>query len=138
VTRLPPLPSRYALLVVFGVLLVLLVVVSVLGLTRTEQVNGRVQAIYQAQDVKTDFVITIFRITRERSVAIEQLFADESATARAAAAERYRLLGDELTQVGRKLASLQLTTDERRAMESLQAAAERDREVRDAGRLACA
>ncbi len=129
--RLPPLSSRYALLVVFSVLLVLLVAVSVLGSLRMEQVNRRVEGIYEAQDVKTVIVSTMFRITRERSAAIQQLLVEESATARAGAAERYRLLGDELTSAASQLGSLPLTVSERRALESLQVAAGRNREVRD-------
>ena len=69
--RVPALSSRYTLLTGFGILLALLVAVSVLGLTRTDQVNRRLQDIIQEQDLKTGFVSTVFRATRERALLID-------------------------------------------------------------------
>ena len=93
--RLPPVPSRYALLAGLGVLLILLVAVSAFGLTRTDQINRRLQTSMQEQDAKTGLVSALFRITRERSQIIEQLFSEDDAAARTRAAERYRALADE-------------------------------------------
>ncbi|HEV7801564.1 MAG TPA: hypothetical protein VGP15_10855, partial [Burkholderiales bacterium] len=58
----PSLPSRYALLAGFGLLLTLLVGVSVLGATRAVQSNRELQSIISEQDVKAGLVSTIFRL----------------------------------------------------------------------------
>ena len=129
--RLPPLSSRYALLVGFSVLLALLVGVSVLGLTRTEQVNARLQKIIVEQDVKTGIVSNMFRLTRERSRVIQQLLVEEDSASRVQAAERYRMLGEESSELSRRLTAMPLNAQEREAMDALVESSARNREVRD-------
>ena len=129
--KLPGLSSRYALLVSLGILLALLILVSILGLTRTEQVNRGLQEIIDHQDLKTRLVATLFRATRERSQIVQDLLAEEDSGARFRALERYRLLGDEFVDSSRKLGSLPLSAPERKAFDELVVTGEGNRQVRD-------
>ncbi|MGZ5154131.1 MAG: MCP four helix bundle domain-containing protein, partial [Burkholderiales bacterium] len=123
--------SRYALLAGFGVLLALLICVSLLGFTRTEHANRRLQQAVHEQEVKTSLASSIFSITRERSQLITQLLTDHDANARTRAADRFAALGPELERASRKLGEMPLTADERTALSRVLAAAERTRQVRD-------
>jgi len=129
--KLLALSSRYALLAGFSLLLALLVAVSVVGVTRTEQVNRHLQATIQEQDVKLGRIAAVFRATHERSRLIQQLFAEEDGAARIRAAEAYRELGAELSEATRRLGSMRLTPEERRALDQLLRAGDSVREVRD-------
>ena len=125
------LSSRSALLASFTVLLALLLGVSVLGLVRTEEVSRKLQTIIEEQDVKTRLVSALFRITRERAEVISQLFVEEDSAARMRSAERYRLLGEELTETSRKLEAMPLSAAERSALKDALDTGERTRAVRD-------
>ena len=72
----------------FGLVLALLVGVSVLAVTRTEQTNRRLQAIVHEQDVKTGLMSTMFRIRRERAQILSYLFATEDPAARVSGASK--------------------------------------------------
>ena len=122
---------RRALLAGFGLLLALLVAVSVLAVTRTEQTNRSLERIIQSQDVKTGLISTMFRIRRERSQILAELFAEEDPALRASAYQRYDALWVELMQVWRKLGDIQLNADERKVFEELKDSAEESRKVRD-------
>ena len=128
---LGPLSSRYALLISLGTLLVLLVAVCVLGLSRTQQINARLQQAVDEQDAKDRVVASMTTVNRARSQLIHQLFAIEDGAARVRAAERFRLLGDELTGSIEKIRAMRLTEIERNALAGLRAAADRNREIRD-------
>jgi diguanylate cyclase (GGDEF)-like protein/PAS domain S-box-containing protein len=127
----PALSSRYALLGGFAMLLTLLAAVSVFGLTRTEQVNIRLQRIIQQQDVKTGLISTVFRATRERSQLIYQLLDEPDAEMRSRVVARYRASAAELEQALAKLAQMPLTAAETREMWELSAAGDHNREVRN-------
>ena len=130
-TSLPRLSSRYALTLGFAVLLALLITVSVIGVTRTEQVNADLQATIYEQDAKMGLIAIVFRVTHERSRLIQQLFAEEDSAARVQAAQRYRQAGEEMDAATRKLDAMRLTPEERRALTELLAAGEHARQVRD-------
>jgi diguanylate cyclase (GGDEF)-like protein/PAS domain S-box-containing protein len=123
--------SRYALLAGFGVLLALLICVSVLGFTRTEHANRRLQQAVHEQEAKTGLVSRMFSITRERSQLIARLLTDRDANARSRVADQFAALGPELTEVSRKLEAMPLTADERTALSRVVASAARTRNVRD-------
>jgi diguanylate cyclase (GGDEF)-like protein/PAS domain S-box-containing protein len=123
------LPSRYALLTGFAVLLASLVVVSVLGFTRNEQANRRMQQVVYEQELKTSLVSRMFSITRERSQLIAQLLAEPKPPARTRANEQFAALGRELIDVERKLAALPLAPPERVALTRVIESAERTRDV---------
>ena len=94
-----------------------LVGVSVLGVTRTEQANRRLQGIIQEQDVKTGLVSAMFRIRRERSELMAQLFADQDPPVKMRLSGRYDALWTELTDVWGKLSAMPLSGEERRSLE---------------------
>ena len=123
------LPSRYALLTGFAVLLASLVVVSVLGFTRNEQANRRMQQVVYEQELKTSLVSRMFSVTRERSQLILQLLAEAKPAARARAQEQFAALGRELIDVERKLAAMPLAPPERTALTRVIESAERTRDV---------
>lgn len=130
-TPVPRFSSRYALTLGFSGLLALLIIVSVIGVTRTERGNADLQATIYEQDAKMGYIATVFRVTHERSRLIQQLFADDDKAARLQAAERYRQAGAEMDAALRRLAAMELTAEERRALTELLAAGERARAVRD-------
>ncbi|MGZ8228362.1 MAG: EAL domain-containing protein [Burkholderiales bacterium] len=123
--------SRYALPLGFAMLLALLVAASVIGLARTERANERLHSILEEQAEKASLVATMFRVSRERSRLIQDLAGDENPISRTRAAERYRLLRDELHDAVRKLEAARLAPEERAALDGLAAAAQRADEVLD-------
>jgi diguanylate cyclase (GGDEF)-like protein/PAS domain S-box-containing protein len=122
------LPSRYALMTGFAVLLASLIVVSVLGFTRNEQANRRMQQVVYEQELKTNLVSRMFSVTRERSQLISQLLAEPNPAARRAY-EQFAALGRELIDVERKLAGIPLAPPERMALTRVLESAERTRDV---------
>jgi diguanylate cyclase (GGDEF)-like protein/PAS domain S-box-containing protein len=125
------LPSRYALLTGFAALLASLVVVSVLGFTRNEQANRRMQQVVYEQEVKTGLVSRMFSVTRERSELISQLLAEGNPAARTRDYEQFAARGREVIDVSRKLAAMPLAPPERIALGRVIEAAERSQHVRN-------
>ena len=123
--------ARRALLAGFGVLLALLIGVSALALMRTDHVNRRLHEIAHEQEVKTGLLSAMFRLTRERSHLIYQLFTEQDAAGRVRLSERYMLLGRESAETTAKLAAMALTTEERTAIAAMAQAQERTAGVRD-------
>jgi diguanylate cyclase (GGDEF)-like protein/PAS domain S-box-containing protein len=115
----------------FALLLALLVAVSILGVTRTEQANGRLQGIIQEQHVKTGLVSAMFRIRRERSQLLAQLFTEQDAAARVQAAQRYDALWAQLSEIWRKLKLMALSGEERKSLEDLIDSATQSGTLRD-------
>src|SRR4051812_39349554 len=111
--------ARYPLIAGFTLLLALLIGVSAVGVTRNEQVNGRLQALIAEQHVKSGRVSEMVRITRERSQLLYQLFAEKDPTERTREAERYWELGRELKEASEKLAGMPLNPEEHQALAEL-------------------
>jgi diguanylate cyclase (GGDEF)-like protein/PAS domain S-box-containing protein len=130
-SRLIEAPTRYALPLGFGALLLLMVVVTVVGLNRVGNVNERLQAIIHAQHVKTGLVSDMLRITRERSQIIYSLFTTQDAFARDAAFLRYHALVGEFFNNVQRLRQMELSASELQALTQALAAADRTRGVRD-------
>lgn len=123
------LSSRYALMTGFALLLLVLVGVSALGVMRTEHVNRRLQAIVRAQDLETEQVSAMFRMTAEKSRLIYQLVAEQDPAARTQAAERHAELLRAREDALQKLSAMALSEEERKALDQVNAAAGRARAV---------
>jgi diguanylate cyclase (GGDEF)-like protein/PAS domain S-box-containing protein len=123
--------SRPVLLGGFALLLALLVAVAAFGVSRIGELNRGLQSIIYEQDLKTGLVATLFRITRERSELVYQMFTATDALALAHARERYYALQSEFVTASQLFAAIPLSAAERSAFDELLAAAERDRAVRD-------
>jgi diguanylate cyclase (GGDEF)-like protein/PAS domain S-box-containing protein len=129
--KLSPLSSHYALLGAFGLLLALLLAVTVLGLTGTEQVNRRVQTLIAEQDAKAGLVSTLSRTARESADVLQEIFVEEDSPARGERLQRYRAARQEFAEALHRLTTISLTTTERNALQGVLAASEAVRDVRD-------
>jgi len=129
--KLSPLSSHYALLGAFGLLLALLLAVTVLGVTGTEQVNRRVQALIAEQDTKAGAVSTLSGTARESTRVLQQLFAEQDTAVPAESLQRFRALRQEFAEALHKLTMVPLTATERAALQGVLAASASMRDVRD-------
>ncbi len=111
-------PSRNVLAGGFGLLLVLLIAITVMALVHLEMIHRRINGVVQDHAVKTELVSNMLRITRERSQVLYSLFSIQDASERATAYQRYRDLAGNLDAVFAQFRKLDLTADERTAIDN--------------------
>ena len=61
--------SRRALTVGFGALLVLIIVVTLLGISRIYTINQRIEALVYDQNFKSELLATLLTISRQETAA---------------------------------------------------------------------
>ena len=112
------LPARYALPLGFGALLCLLVAVTLLGLTRMNAMQARLQSIVDAQHVKTGIVSGMLPNIRERSQIMRESLASPRAVGSGERNRRYEALKAEYERLGARWEGMAASDAERRAMQA--------------------
>ncbi|HET7635109.1 MAG TPA: EAL domain-containing protein [Burkholderiales bacterium] len=123
--------SRNVLAGGFGLLLILLIAVTVMALVHLETIHQRINGVVQDHAAKTALVSNMLRITRERSQVLYSLFSIGDDSERAAAYQRYRNLAGNLDAVFSQFRKLDLTADERAAINTAHRAEVASDTVRD-------
>jgi diguanylate cyclase (GGDEF)-like protein/PAS domain S-box-containing protein len=122
-------PTRYVLPVGFGALLVLLMLATILALTRIDTLNHRLQTIIYEQNIKTGLVSEMLRLTRERSQFIYQLFNIENKAEREAAQAHYAALSSAFARSTGRLEQMELSPEERAMLAQVLQSAKRSSET---------
>jgi diguanylate cyclase (GGDEF)-like protein/PAS domain S-box-containing protein len=109
--------SRRALTIGFGVLLALIIVLTLLGLTRIHAINRQVEAAVREQALVSDLVRTLLKVNQQREQVMHELFAAGSLAEREAVYERYKNLAGQLFTELERLNERALTDAERTAVQ---------------------
>jgi diguanylate cyclase (GGDEF)-like protein/PAS domain S-box-containing protein len=123
--------SRNVLAGGFGLLLVLLIAITVMALVHLESIHQRINRTVQDHAVKTTLVSNMLRLTRERSQVLYSLFSIQDASKRADTYQRYRALAGNLNAAFKQFRQLDLTADERKAIDDAHQAEVESDTVRD-------
>ena len=117
--------SKYLLFPSFGLLLAVLTALIVLGLSRIESFNSRINELTDAQNLKIGTVSELFLGNGQRSAMIDRLFAAETPDARETLHGQYRRAIEGYTRAVEKLRGLRVAPAERAARDEAIAAAAR-------------
>jgi len=118
-----------ALLMGFGVLLVLLIIPTVLGLSRLDAQHVQLQAIILDHYGKTGQVSAMLRSAREQLRLIEQLVKATNQAERDEGHRRYRVLSGEFFAAAHKLGAMDLSAGEQAGLKHVMEAAGRAHEI---------
>lgn len=123
--------SRHALTAGFGVLLLLIIIVTLFGISRLYSINQRIEGFVYHQNFKSGLLVSLLTINRQRQEVLYQLQAAGDAAAREHAFRDYRALAGQLFATLDELQGLQLVDPERAAVTEALDAATAAHEVRD-------
>jgi len=96
----------------FGVLLVLLIILTVLGLGRLDTLHERLQSIIHEQYGKSGQVLAMLRIAREQSRLMQNLFLATDQAERDEGSRRHRALAGEFSAAVQGLRAMDLSAGE--------------------------
>ncbi|MBI4189425.1 MAG: EAL domain-containing protein [Betaproteobacteria bacterium] len=123
--------SRHALTVGFGALLVLIIVVTLLGISRIYTINQRIEALVYEQNFKSELLATLLTVSQQRQQIMYQLFSARDAAQRNDAYQKYQALVGPLFATLDRLEDMEMTESERAAVNQALGSAARSQEVRD-------
>ena len=104
--------SQYVILFGFGLVLALMVALAVIGLTRMEAINRRMEVIAQERNVKTELVTNLRTLARERALTVLAVSLMEDPFERDAALSRFRELAAKFIEARDELRAMKLSPSE--------------------------
>ena len=115
-----PVPnSKYLMVFGFGVLLVLMLVMVLLGLTQLSAINKRLETIVNDLNVKTSLVVALRQVARERSLVLHRMIITADPIDREEELQTFNRLAAEFIRIRRKLDAMSSSELERSALAKL-------------------
>ena len=115
----------------FGALLILIIVITLLGISRIYAINQRIEALVYEQTFKSELLTSILRITRERQQITLQLFVLKDDAGRETAYRQYQALIGQMFAAFDRLEEMKPAGVERVAITEAFNAATQSQEVRE-------
>ncbi len=123
--------SKHAVTVGFGALLVLIIVVTLLGISRIYTINQRIEALVYQQNFKSELLATLLTVSQQRQQAMYRLFGAHDVAEREVAYRDYRGQAGQLFATLDRLEEMEMTESEHAALNAALNATTRSQEVRD-------
>jgi len=100
--------SQYVILFGFGLVLALMIALAVIGLTRMEAINRRMEVIAQERNVKTELVTNLRTLARERALTVLAISLMDDPFERDVALLRFRELAADFIKARDELRAMKL------------------------------
>ncbi len=112
--------SKYAIVIGFGLVLLLMVTITVIGLTRMHSINQQMESIVRERETKSELVMNLRSLSRERAVTIYSMLLMKDPFQLDAAVQHFSQLASEFIRTRDKLLQMQLNPVERATLQASQ------------------
>ena len=112
--------SKYAIVIGFGLVLLLMVTITVIGLTRMHSINQQMESIVRERETKSELVMNLRSLSRERAVTIYSMLLMKDPFQLDAAVLHFSQLASEFIRTRDKLLQMQLNPVERATLQASQ------------------
>jgi len=112
--------SKYAIVIGFGLVLLLMVTITVIGLTRMHSINQQMESIVRGREAKSELVMNLRSLSRERAVTIYSMLLMKDPFQLDAAVQHFSQLASEFIRTRDKLLQMQLNPVERATLQASQ------------------
>jgi len=100
--------SKYTIVIGFGLVLLLMVTITVIGLTRMHSINRQMEAIVRGREAKSELVMNLRTLSRERAITVYSMLLMKDPFQLDDAVQHFRQLAGEFIRNRDKLYQLQL------------------------------